>query len=481
MSSRPPRADVQYAELHCLSNFSFLRGASHPAELVATAAELGYVGLALTDECSVAGVVRAHGAAKKSGLKLVVGSEIELADGLEVVVLAVDRKSYGALCRLISRARRATEKGSYLASREDLADCLADSRCVILWVPDEHRAERAALHADGGWLAERFGDRVWLAAELLRGGNDRRLLAEWRAAGRELGLPLVAAGNVLMHTRERRMLQDTLTAIRLKTPLDKLGFALAPNAERCLRPLEELARRYPPELLRETLAILERVDFSLDELRYEYPHELVPDGETPTSHLRKLTVCGEHWRWPGGTPPEVRARIEHELDADRRASLRGLFPDRPRRGSRGAQDGHLVPGQGLGREFRRLLLPRDHRGGSGADADARRALHLQGAQRAARHRRGFRARAPRGGHPVHLPQVFARARGARRDRDQLSAAQRDSRRRQGARIRGRPDRRRRALLALVGRRADRARAGRRDRASIPRARGFVSGSTSSTR
>jgi len=304
---------MQYAELHCLSNFSFLRGASHPAELVTAAAALGYAGLALTDECSVAGVVRAHGAAKKAGLKLVVGSEIVLADGLEVVVLAVDRPSYGALCRLISRARRATEKGSYLATREDLADCLVASRCAILWIPGEHRAERAALRSDGGWLAERFGGRVWLAAELLRGGNDRRLLAEWRAAGRDLGLPLVAAGNVLMHARERRMLQDTLTAIRLKTPLDKLGFALAPNAERCLHPLDELARRYPPELLRETLVILERVDFSLDELRYEYPHELVPDGETPTTHLRKLTQSGERWRWPNGTPPEVRKRIEHEL------------------------------------------------------------------------------------------------------------------------------------------------------------------------
>ena len=313
MASRTSRADVQYAELHCLSNFSFLRGASHPAELVTAAAELGYAGLALTDECSVAGVVRAHGAAKKIGLKLVIGSEIVLADGLEIVVLAVDRQSYGALCRLISRARRATEKGSYLASREDVADCLADSRCALLWVPDEHRAERAKLLADGSWLAERFGGRIWLAAELPRGGNDRRLFAEWRTAGRELGVPLVAAGNVLMHTRERRMLQDTLTAIRLKTPLDKLGFALAPNAERCLRPLEELARRYPPELLRETLAILERVDFSLDELRYEYPHELVPDGETPTSHLRKLTESGERWRWPSGTPSEVRTRIEHEL------------------------------------------------------------------------------------------------------------------------------------------------------------------------
>ena len=299
-SSRSIRADVQYAELHCLSNFSFLRGASHPAELVAAAASLGYAGLALTDECSVAGVVRAHGAAKASGLKLVVGSELQCADGLKVVVLAVDRQSYGALGRLISRARRSAPKGTYLASRDDLVDCLEHSRCALLWIPDERRAERAALHATGGWLKERFGDRLWLAVELKRGGNDRRLFAEWRAVGRELGLSLVAAGNVLMHGRERRRLQDTLTAIRLKTPLDKLGFALEPNAERCLKPLAELGRRFPRELLCETLAILERVDFSLDELRYEYPRELVPDGETPASHLRHLTEQGQRCDEGGG-------------------------------------------------------------------------------------------------------------------------------------------------------------------------------------
>jgi error-prone DNA polymerase len=307
------RVAPQYAELHCLSNFSFLRGASHPPELVATAAELGYAGLAITDECSVAGIVRAHTAAKTAGLKLVVGSELNLLDGLKIVVLAVDRRSYAALCRLITRARRAAEKGAYRASRDDLVECVADSRCALLWIPDEHHADRAALLTTGRWLRERFETRVWLAAELLRGGNDRRLLKEWRAVGVELGLPLVAAGNVHMHCRERRMLQDTLTAIRLKTPIDKLGFELRPNAERCLRRPAELASRYPPELLRETLAILERVEFSLDELRYEYPHELVPEGETPTSHLRHLTEIGRDWRWPAGAPAKVLERIEHEL------------------------------------------------------------------------------------------------------------------------------------------------------------------------
>ena len=178
MTSGTLHADVQYAELHCLSNFSFLRGASHPAELVTAAAELGYAGLALTDECSVAGVVRAHGAAKKCGLKLVVGSEILLADGLEVVVLAVDRQSYGALCRLISRARRASEKGSYLASREDLADCVADSRCVILWIPNEHRVERAALRADGALARGAFR-----RPRLARGGASARRQRSASACG----------------------------------------------------------------------------------------------------------------------------------------------------------------------------------------------------------------------------------------------------------------------------------------------------------
>src|SRR5882672_853243 len=162
----PRIADAEYAELHCLSNFSFLRGASFPAELVTTAAELGYAGLAVTDECSVAGVVRAHTAAKAAGLKLVVGSEIVFADGLKAVVLAADRRGYSALCRLIPRARRSAEKGTYRAIREDLVECLEDSSCPILWVPDEHHADRATLLATGRWLEERFAGRLWLAAEL---------------------------------------------------------------------------------------------------------------------------------------------------------------------------------------------------------------------------------------------------------------------------------------------------------------------------
>ncbi len=300
-----------YAELHCLSNFSFLRGASHPQELVQTAAELGYAGLALTDECSVAGVVRAHTAVKELPLRLVVGSELTCTDGLKVVVLAEDRRAYAALCGLISRARRAAPKGEYRVGRDDVAECLGEHG-LLLWIPSFR--EPTADAQMGRWLRERFDGRAWLAVELFRSGNDRRQLEQAQALGSELGLPRVAAGNVHMHRRERRMLQDTLTAIRRKVPLDTLGFELHSNAERHLRPVDELVRRYPAELLRESLAILDRVSFSLAELRYEYPYELIPAGETPTTYLRALTERGCAWRWPGGESPKVRKLIEHELE-----------------------------------------------------------------------------------------------------------------------------------------------------------------------
>jgi error-prone DNA polymerase len=300
-----------YAELHCLSNFSFLRGASHPAELVTRAAELGYAGLALTDECSVAGVVRAHGAAKRISFKLVVGSEFSL-ERLKVVVLAPDREAYAALCRLITAGRRAAPKGTYDSGRADLERYLQGGSGLLLWAPEEPD-ERSALRT-GEWLKERFGERVWLAAELWYDGGDRRRLREWRSLGKRLGIRLVASGNVHMHCRERRMLRDTLTAIRFGKPLDELGFELQPNAERVLRPLPELERRYPRELLSETLAILERCSFSLEELRYEYPHELVPDGETPASYLHRLVERGSRWRWPNGPSRKALHLIERELE-----------------------------------------------------------------------------------------------------------------------------------------------------------------------
>ncbi|HEY7673580.1 MAG TPA: error-prone DNA polymerase [Gammaproteobacteria bacterium] len=300
---------VEYAELHCLSNFTFLRGASHPEELVERAAELGYAGLALTDECSVAGVVRAHAEARGRATKLVVGSEFASIDGLNVVVLAPDRAAYGTLCNLISHARLATTKGKYRVTRDDIARCLAGSGCLVLWLPGELPDSETGI-----WLRERFNGRVWLAVELAANGRDRELLGRLLPCAARLGMPALAAGNVHMHGRERRMLQDTLTAIRRKIPVERLGFALYPNAERVLKPYAKLARIYPRELLHETLAVLERIEFSLDQLRYEYPRELVPPGETAAGYLRRLTMEGAERRWPEGVPGKVSTLIEHELE-----------------------------------------------------------------------------------------------------------------------------------------------------------------------
>ncbi len=300
-------SSTAYAELHCLSNFTFLTGASHPHELVERAVELGYSGLALTDECSVAGVVRAHEAAKRASLQFIVGSEFKLLDGLRFVLLATNRAAYGRLCRLITRARRAADKGSYRLAREqidptDLDDCLA------LWLPGSEPKS-----AYGEWLKAICPDRTWLAVELLRRGDDRGRLAALLQLGAQLGLPLVASGGVQMHVRERRALQDLLTAIRLNTPITEVGYDLQPSGERHLRSPAELVRLYPRALLEETVRILERCRFSLEELRYEYPEELVPAGESASGWLRKLTAVGAQRRWPQGVPEHVQDLIEHEL------------------------------------------------------------------------------------------------------------------------------------------------------------------------
>jgi error-prone DNA polymerase len=314
-----------YAELHALSNFSFLRGASQPEELVAQAKALGYRALALTDECSLAGVVRAYTEAKRCELPLIIGAELRCGadparaggepdsgtDALKLVALATDRASYGALCRLISRARRAGAKGSYRLERADLENAL--DGCLILWLPSGGRVPLPQQENDGGWLRERFAGRLWIGVELLTGGFDARRLQLLEALGRTLGLPQVAAGDVHMHRRGRRALQDVLTAIRLKVPLSAAGTQLHPNGERHLRPLPRLKELYPAALLEETLSVAERCAFKLDELRYEYPEEIVPPGETPTSHLRRLTERGCARRWPAGAPAAVREGIEHEL------------------------------------------------------------------------------------------------------------------------------------------------------------------------
>ncbi|SDO14076.1 error-prone DNA polymerase [Pseudomonas jinjuensis] len=294
---------ADYAELHCLSNFSFQRGASSAEELFERAARLGYRKLAITDECSLAGIVRAWQAAKASGVALIVGSEVQVEAGPKLVLLVENLTGYQNLCRLITQARRRADKGSYRLLRADLDQPL--DGLLALWLPQRD--------GDAAWLRERFPDRLWLGVELHRSADDAGRLAQLLALAERQGIPAVACGDVHMHARGRRALQDCMTAIRQHCPVAEAGAYLFPNGERHLRPREALAEIYPAELLAETLRIAQRCTFDLKELRYQYPRELVPDGHTPTSWLRELTEEGIRERWPDGPTAKVRDAIEKEL------------------------------------------------------------------------------------------------------------------------------------------------------------------------
>ncbi len=295
-----------YAELHCISNFTFLRGASHPEELVERAVELGYGALAITDECSVAGIARAHQAAKNRNLKLIMGTELRLADGPTVVLLSPNRRAYAQMSALISLGRTSAPKGRYRLCREDLVGRVPD--CLALLIPGDRPDQESAV-----WFGDCFRGRGWLAVELFRGPDDHGRLLHLQALGAAIGLPLVAAGDVHMHRRGRRALQDTLTAIRLNRAVADLGLERMANGERHLRSLSALASLYPSELMRESMRIASLCDFSLEELRYEYPEELVPAGRTPTVHLRELVEEGIRWRWPHGPPVDIHRQVRHEL------------------------------------------------------------------------------------------------------------------------------------------------------------------------
>ncbi|MGN6705815.1 MAG: error-prone DNA polymerase [Rhodanobacter sp.] len=295
-----------YAELHCLSNFSFGRGASSARELFERAKVCGYEALAITDECSLAGIVRALEASRATGVKLIVGAEFQLDDGPKLVLLCENKAGYTALCALITRGRRASVKGTYRLHRADLADGVPGT--LALWLPG-----RESDPAHGRWLRDTFGERAWLAVELHHGPDDAGRLRELQRLGHSLDLPLVAAGDVHMHVRRRLALQNTLTAIRHRVPLAEAGALIFRNGERHLRRREALGAIYPAALMLESTTVAARCTFSLDELEYCYPAELVPEGHSASSWLRHLTEKGMRWRWPNGVPEKVRAQIEHEL------------------------------------------------------------------------------------------------------------------------------------------------------------------------
>ncbi|WP_087502080.1 error-prone DNA polymerase [Pseudomonas sp. SID14000] len=295
-----------YAELHCLSNFSFQRGASSADELFRRAREQGYQALAITDECTLAGIVRAWQAAKEHQLRLIVGSEVQLQDGPRLVLLVQDLAGYQNLCALITRARRRAQKGEYQLFRDDLQQ--HHQGLLALWVSDD-----SGDATPGQWLRSVFGERLWLAVHLHRGSDDTLRLERLRGLAARVGIRAVACGDVHMHVRGRRALQDCMTAIRQHCLVAEAGRFLFANGERHLRSQAQLGELYPADLLAETLAIAARCQFELSELKYQYPRELVPQGHTPASWLRQLCQQGLPLRWPGGPSGKVREVLAREL------------------------------------------------------------------------------------------------------------------------------------------------------------------------
>lgn len=311
---------MSYAELHCKTNFSFLQGASHPDELVARAAELGYRALAITDRASVAGVVRAFGHARDLNFPIIVGAEVQPQGGPPVVLWATDRAAYGRLSRLLSLGRMRGPKGTCLLQWEDL-HAAAEGLLAGMVVPRGAMAHRQGGHDQRpttqmlGLFRDCFSDRAYLLCELHRGVDDAGWGEELSRISRQSTIPLVAAGDVHYHTAERMLVHDCVTAIGLGTTIEQLRAQRFANSQRHLRSLPDLRKIYRtvPSALAGTLEIADRCTFRLDELRYEYPEELAPAGMTPLDYLKRLAWQGAKQRWPGGVPTPVVEALRHEF------------------------------------------------------------------------------------------------------------------------------------------------------------------------
>ncbi|EGA68595.1 error-prone DNA polymerase [Vibrio sinaloensis DSM 21326] len=299
---------MQYAELFCQSNFSFLTGASHAEELLLQADFLRYHSIAITDECSVAGVVRAYRAVTSNQLniKLIIGSMFWLNSECQVVLICPTKQAYSELCRVITNARRRSEKGQYQLSEWDL---MTVRHCLVIWLPRQQESDRKW----GQWLSQHHKHRLWIGLQRHLEANDKAYTQHCEQLAQELMLPITACGGVLMHTATRLPLQHVMTAIKQGQSVEQIGSHLLTNTERALRSKEKLAKLYKPEWLQESVHIAERCEFKLKELQYQYPSELVPDGETPNSYLRKLVEKGKRQRFPNGLPANVAETIEKEL------------------------------------------------------------------------------------------------------------------------------------------------------------------------
>lgn len=299
---------MRYTHLYTTTNFTFLTGASHPDEYVYRAHELGYDAIAITDECSLAGIVKAFVAADQLGIKLIIGSRFVLSNGMQLIAIAPSRTAYAELSGFITLARRRAEKGSYEAHFEDLRFRLR--HCFIIWLADRYQDIAVATATE---LANAFKDRLWIGINHQLQSGEQQDFSRWHQLGVEKNIPLVACGAALMHCNDRKPLQDIVTAIRHNTPLQEMGTRLELNGEAYLKAFHQLAKLYPPALLEETCVIADRCHFSMKELRYQYPQELVPDHLSPIQYLRQLVDEGKKKRWPAGVPATVETLIANEL------------------------------------------------------------------------------------------------------------------------------------------------------------------------
>ncbi|MET0869544.1 MAG: error-prone DNA polymerase [Methyloceanibacter sp.] len=327
-----------YAELEVATNFTFLAGGSHPEELVATAKALNLAAIAVTDRNTLAGAVRAHIAAKEAGIKFIVGVRLDLQDAPSLLAYPTDRAAYGRLCRLLTLGQRRAEKGQCTLFLDDVASHAEGLIFIVL--PDsippldgeggkaESRAgwgEASGITLDGQLnleaqlrrIKQALGEKtpLYLAARHCYRGDDRARIAALAELGRRAGIPLVATNTVLYHAPHRRALQDVLTCIREKCTIAEAGLRLEANAERHIKSAKEMARLFAghEDALRRGVEIAQACAFSLDELKYEYPDEPVPEGKTPQSHLEDLTWDGAAWRYPNGLPDKVRDTLVKEL------------------------------------------------------------------------------------------------------------------------------------------------------------------------
>ncbi|MFS1978449.1 error-prone DNA polymerase [Vibrio lentus] len=298
----------QYSELFCQSNYSFLEGASHAEELVLQADFLRYKALAVTDECSVAGIVKVHSAIKqhKLSLKQIVGSMFWLNEECQVVLLCPNRQAYAELCRIITNARRRSSKGHYQLSEWDI---MSAKHCFILWFPQQKNED---AHW-GKWLSQHHSGRLWIGLQRHLKQTDQQYTDYCVELSQHHHLPITACGGVLMHNANRLPLQHSLTAIKYQRPITEVGSHLLANAERCLRSINKISHIFKAEWLEESNRISGLCEFDLDSLRYEYPSELIPQGETPMSYLRMLVEKGKRARFPQGVPNNIQQIIDKEL------------------------------------------------------------------------------------------------------------------------------------------------------------------------